>query len=107
MITQDETFTNEVLSLNEIKSFDEFDVMVGRIFKEGRLLIYTSRMKMQNVDNQQSLNRSGNEYQVSNAKVNKIAVLNETNAVGDMDDLDTEFDMTSIQVDSARNDLTD
>ena len=107
LITQDRTFANEVLRLNETRDSEGFDIIIGHISEGGRLSMYTSREKEQNADDDESLNQGGNGYPALNTDADETLVLDGANAVGEVDELGTEFDATGAQADSVQNGLTD
>ena len=107
LITQDKTFANEVLRLNETRDSEGFDILIGYISEGGRLSMYESRERAQNVDNDKSINQEDNGDPALNTNTDETLVLDGANTVGKVDELDTKFDVTGTQVDSVQNDLTD
>lgn len=106
LITQDRTFANEVLRLNETKDSEGFNIIVGYISEGGRLVMYTSGEKEQSADDDKALSQGDNGSPTLNTSADETPALDGANPVDGLDDLDTAFNATGTEEDTAQNGLT-
>lgn len=104
LITQDKIFADEVLRLNEPRSSEGIDIIIGHISKNGKLSIYTSREKEKNEAHEKPLHQEDNEEPALNGDNHENLALD--GELVAMDKLDTKSNAAGGQADSDRNRLS-
>ena len=104
LITQDKTFAEEVLGLNETKNSEGFNIIVGHIAESGKLVLYPSGEKAQSTGEGKTLSRENDGSQTLSMIAEKTPVLDGADPVDGVNEPDAAFHAADNEenVDSSR-----
>lgn len=107
LITQDRTFADVALRLNETRPSGGFKIIAGHISKDGRLVMFTSLEKSDGTDNDKGMRQENNSSPALNTFADNTLVSDRAYPDGKLDELDTVFNTICTEDDTNQNGLTD